>query len=189
MTWVTCKRHMIDGHGCAPGDIQRAIGVDEGDAPNPGIDTAIEIDLAPTSIVDGILVMDELFQERAVEADVFDADLFQVRIGVYFPVVLGIDIGVEGFIEANAIDMDFSNAVLFTDFEPFCPELSAKGIRRTWGEKLIDCGSALHIHNNPLAHSERGTVCDCKPECFAAGAFGDRRKVREDVLRGLKLNI
>ncbi len=121
MATVASKRHMIDGHGRTANDLECAAGVDERSAPNPGIHTTVEVDQAPTPVVDGILVMDELLPKRTVEADIFDADFLQVREGAHLPVMPGIDTGVERFIHADAIALDFSNAVLFSEINPFCP--------------------------------------------------------------------
>ena len=90
-----------------------AIAIDEGCAPYPGIDASGESEQTPATIVNGVFVVDKIIQPGAVKADVFNADFLKVLIFAHGPVMRVVDIGVQGFIEANLIALYFGYAVLF----------------------------------------------------------------------------
>ena len=163
-----------------------AIAIDEGCAPYPGIDASGEPEQTPAAIVNGIFVVDKIIQPGTVKADVFDADFLEVLIFAYGPVMRVVDIGVQGFVEANSIALYFGNAVLFSHLNSIGQHGRPDGFCRVGCEKFRDGCSAVHIERNPLTGKESGSIGYCDVEGFSSGTFRNGRQGSIACVAGLK---
>ena len=111
-------------------------------------------------------MVNKFLYKRAVKADVFNADFFKVPIGTHLPVIRMINTGMQGFIEANPITLNFGNAMFFTYANPTIENLAPESVGRTRGKKLINCFKGVVIHSDldPLTGFEPRSVSDCDPE-------------------------
>ena len=121
-----------------------------------------------------------------METDVFDADFLEVLIFAHGPVIRVVDVGVQGFVEANPVALYFGYAVFFAHLYPVGQHGRPDGFCRVGREKIRDGCGAVHIERYPLTGKESGCVGHCDVKGFSISTFRNGRQGSVACAAGLK---